>query len=475
MTIINTLKGRLIIVFGFFIIVIMSAISPMIFNKMKSLIVTKHIVSAQRVTHTGAIPIIEAMLSNTVGNTIPNEYINNSLDILRATSTEQILFTYFISDNGESILSTSFDQSWHDHEYVPQFDYTIYQESGRWILQTIERIEISTKLWGFLVIGFNADDILSEVKHTFSEVYIIVSMVILFTLFMVYIISEVLTKRLNLLTNAVDRFDFYPMEEELPVGDDEIGRLAIHFSDLWKRLIKSRQEIKESDRNLFHTEKLAAIGRLAAGIAHEINNPLTGIRHSINNVLEDPDDKVSREEYLELIDEALKKIESIISKLLGFSHRQDEKNVNSSINDSINTVSKLIDYSIQSKKVRLKLNLDKNIPTINCSPHLLDEIAMNIILNSIDAVPSEGIINCNTLIEKENIVFTVEDNGHGISSSILENIFEPFFTTKDVNKGTGLGLYVTREIVQGLNGTIDITSKVDIGTKFTVKIPFIIK
>jgi signal transduction histidine kinase len=475
MTIINTLKGRLILVFGIFLIIVMSAVSPIIFNKMKELILTKHIISAQRLTHTGAIPLIDAMLSNSVGNLIPNEYIHNSLDILRATSNEQILFAYFISDDGKNIFSSTFDPSWHNHDYIPQFDYTIFSKSDHWILQTVERIEISTKLWGFLVIGFNADDILSEVKQTFIQVFIVAGMVILFTLFIVYIIAEILTKRLNLLTQAVDRFDFYPIEEELPVGDDEIGRLAIHFSDLWKRLIKSRQELKESDRNLFHTEKLAAIGRLAAGVAHEINNPLTGIRHSINNVLEDPDDKASREEYLELIDEALKKIESIISKLLGFSHRQDEKNANSSINDSINTVSKLIEYSVQSKNIRLELNLDKNIATIKCSPHLLDEIAMNIILNSIDAVKSGGKIICTTLVEKDNVVFTVEDNGHGISSANLDSIFEPFFTTKDVKKGTGLGLYVTREIIQGLNGTIEISSKVDIGTKFTVKIPFIIE
>ena len=475
MTIVNTLKGRLILVFGFFLIILMSAVSPMIFNKMKGLILTKHIVSAQRLTHTGAIPIIDAMLANTVGNTVPNEYFSNSLDILRATSNEQILFAYFISSDGKNIISTTFDPGWYDHNYIPQLNSSIFKEADHWILQTNERIQISTKLWGFLVIGFNADSVLSEVKQTFFQVYMISAMIILFTLFVVYIIAEVMTKRLNLLAQAVERFDFYPIEEDLPIGDDEIGRLANRFSDLWKRLVKSRQELKESDLNLFHTEKLAAIGRLAAGVAHEINNPLTGIRHSINNVLEDPDDKASREEYLELIDEALKKIESIISKLLGFSHRQDEKNAISSINDSIDTVIKLLDYSLQSKNIKLELNLGKDNPTVNCSPHLLDEIAMNIILNAIDAVAEKGEIICSTNQKDDNIIFTVEDDGHGISRSNLDSIFEPFFTTKDVKKGTGLGLYVTREIIQGLSGTIDISSKVEIGTKFIVKIPCIIE
>ena len=232
MPIINTLKGRLILVFGFFLIIVMSAVSPMIFNKMKGLILTKHIISAKRLAHTGAIPIIDAMLSNTVGNTIPNEYINNSLDILRTTSNEQILFAYFIGDDGKNILTSTYDPTWNDHEYLPQFNYSIFQESDHWILQTVERIEISTKLWGFLVIGFNADDILSEVKHTFTQVYIVAGLIILFTLFMVYIIAEVLTKRLNLLTQAVDKFDYYPIEEMLPEGDDEIGRLSLHFSNL---------------------------------------------------------------------------------------------------------------------------------------------------------------------------------------------------------------------------------------------------
>jgi len=468
----NTLKTKLIVVFGFFLVIIMSAVSPLIFNKMKDLILTKHIESTQRLTHTGTIPIIEAMLSSSTGNIIPSEYINQTLELLRESSVEQVYYTYLMDEKGKTVLASSFDDEWGEQNYIPNYENVIFNKSDKWTLQSIEPINISTKIWGYLVVGINADEILSEVKRTFLQLYFIAGMVILFTLFIVYVISETLTKRLNLLTEAVDNFNLYPVENILPEGDDEIGRLAAHFSDMLKRLIKSREELKETDRNLFHTEKLAAIGRLAAGVAHEINNPLTGIRYSINNVLEDPDDKISREEYLELIDEALKKIESIISKLLGFSRRQDDKQTASSINESIITVTKLLDYSIQSKKIKLTLDLDEKIPIIQCSSYILDEIAMNTILNSIDAVEMGGIIKCNTSKIDENIILIIEDNGHGISDDDLDNIFEPFYTTKDVKKGTGLGLYVTREIVDGLNGTIDINSKLNKGTKFTITIPY---
>jgi two-component system NtrC family sensor kinase len=302
-------------------------------------------------------------------------------------------------------------------------------------------------------------------------IYWVVGFIIIVMLFVVNGISEYLTRRLNQLGNAVKQFNLYPSDESLPEGDDEIGQLATNFEHLRRRLIQSGQKIKESERNVFHAEKLASIGRLAAGMAHEINNPLTGIRYSINNILEDELEEKERNDYLRLIDDALKNIESVIAKLLGFSRRKGDYKSKVSFNDALLTVQKLLDYSIKSKEIEIVTNFQPDLPEIHCSAHLLDELSMNLIMNAIDASEIGGKIVCSTSFEKNRIQFSVEDWGHGIRQKDISKVYDPFFTTKEVGKGTGLGLYVVQEIVLGLGGEIKLSTQIDSGAKFTIHLP----
>jgi len=466
-----TLKSRLIIVFGTLLIGVLSLISVVVFDEMKNLILAKHIESAQSVANTEAITLTDAMLSESMGKLLPAGYLDNVLHKLRTESINTIFYSKFIPPYSNELIASSIDPSWHTSTKNNISDKTIFKANNNWVLEVIEEVSISTKVWGYLVLGFDATPIHNEVRRILFFIYTAVGGAIFITLFFINIIAETLTRRLNLLSSAVDEFDTYILGKNLPEGDDEIGKLASNFNDLRKRLIQSRQELKDSERNVFHAEKLAAIGRLAAGVAHEINNPLTGIRHSINNILNDKDGKLNKDEYLTLIDEALGKIESVVSKLLGFSRRKGDKSTDTSINDAIITITKLLDYSITSKKIELKMDLDSDIPSIHCNPHLIDEICMNLIINALDACESGCKIMCRSYSDNQHVVLEIDDNGHGIQSKNIQRIFEPFFTTKEVGKGTGLGLYVTREIVNGLGGEIDLTTHVNSGTKFTVKLP----
>ena len=457
--------------FGSLMVVVMSLSSITVFEKMKSLILEKYIESAQRVTHMGTISIVDGMLAAETERALPTDYYERSLRTLMKQSNQEILYAYFLDENGQSLLPAALN---HINKINPN-DFKLgtsvsYQQKG-WVLQTMSGVGISTKVWGYLVLGFDAAQIHQEVKQVLFLIYVASGVVILVILFATNIIAETMTRRLNQLSVAVDQFNLYPVDEALPEGDDEIGRLASNFNRLRNRLFQSRLNLKQSERNLFHAEKLASIGRLAAGVAHEINNPLTGIRHSINNILEDDISTKDHDQYLNLIDEALKNIENVISKLLGFSRRKGDSQSDSSMNDAIITVVKLLDFSIQSKNIDFKMDLDIELPEIHCNPHVLDEIAMNLIMNAIDASDVGGKILCMTHFEKNNILFCVEDWGHGISHQDIHKIFEPFFTTKEVGKGTGLGLYVTQEIVNGLGGKIDLSTKASAGTKFTIKLP----
>jgi len=471
MLMIHSLKSRLFIIFGSLLIAILSIGSLMVFHQMKTLIIEKNIEVVQRVAHTGVIPLADAMVSQSMGKTLPIGFIDHILTKLRNESDQKIYYAKFISHDGQFVIASSSDKEWVLTHNAFSFNPKIYLHQNRWIVEAVEHVAISTKTWGYLVLGFEADSIQAEVMQVLWGVYMVVGLFIFIMLFVVAIISESLTRRLNQLSAAVGQFNLYPVDDGLPDGNDEIGQLSDSFKKLRQRLIRSRANLKESERNVFHAEKLASIGRLAAGVAHEINNPLTGIRHSINNILKDDVDKKERHEYLRLIDDALKNIESVISKLLGFSRRKGDELFNASINEAILTVSKLLEYSIKSKNIHFETNLYSNIPAIRCDPHLLDEISMNLIMNAIDASDDGGKIVCTSTYENEKIFFSIEDWGHGISQQDISKIFDPFFTTKDVGKGTGLGLYVTQEVVRGLGGEINLTTQPDSGTKFTIQFP----
>lgn len=467
----TTLKSRLFLVFGSLMVIVMFIASIIVFEKMKSLILEKHLESAQRVTHMGTIPLVDGLLAAETGGTLPVDYYERSLRTLMKQSKQEILYAYFLDENGQSLLPQALNNiNIINPESLKLGTSVSYQQNG-WVLQTMYHVGVSTKVWGYLVLGFDAVQIHREVKQVLFLIYVASGIVILIVLFATNIIAETMTRRLNQLSVAVDRFNLIPDSEALPESDDEIGRLAKNFNQFRQRLLQSRLNLKQSERNLFHAEKLASIGRLAAGVAHEINNPLTGIRHSINNILEDDLSTVDRNQYLNLIDDALKNIESVISKLLGFSRRKGDDRSDSSMNDAISTVVKLLDFSIQSKSVDFTSELDLELPPVHCNPNVLDELAMNLIMNAIDASDVGGKILCTTRFDNNNILFCIEDWGHGIRHQDLPKIFEPFFTTKDVGRGTGLGLYVTQEIVRGLGGKIHLSTIPHSGAKFTIKLP----
>ena len=467
----TTLKSRLFLVFGSLMVIVMFIASITVFEKMKSLILEKHLESAQRVTHMGTIPLVDGLLAAETGGTLPVDYYERSLRTLMKQSKQKILYAYFLDEKGQSLLPQALNNiNIINPESFKLGTSVSYQQNG-WVLQTMYGVGVSTKVWGYLVLGFDAVQIHREVKQVLFLIYVTSGIVILIVLFATNIIAETMTRRLNQLSVAVDRFNLIPDSEALPESDDEIGRLAKNFNQFRQRLLQSRLNLKQSERNLFHAEKLASIGRLAAGVAHEINNPLTGIRHSINNILEDDLSTVDRNQYLNLIDDALKNIESVISKLLGFSRLKGDDHSDSSMNDAISTVVKLLDFSIQSKSVDFISKLDLELPPVHCNPNVLDELAMNLIMNAIDASDVGGKILCTTRFDNNNILFCIEDWGHGIRHQDLPKIFEPFFTTKDVGRGTGLGLYVTQEIVRGLGGKIHLSTIPHSGAKFTIKLP----
>ncbi len=265
-----------------------------------------------------------------------------------------------------------------------------------------------------------------------------------------------------------------------PVIDAEGNFLGVRASnrDITKRK-NAEQALRESEQLLLQAHKMEAIGRLAAGIAHEINNPLAIINEKaglIKDFLEFSGDfEQSKEKFLTLISgifESVGRCRTITHRLLGFSRRMEVSYDKIDLNDTVQEVIEFIEKEVLYKNVRLEKHLRKDIPRIISDKGQLQQVFLNMLNNAVDAVDKGGIIEVTTDIkDKDTVEVLIKDNGHGIPEHTLNHIFEPFYTTKEKGKGTGLGLSISYGIIRKLGGTILVRSQVDRGTTFTIEIP----
>jgi two-component system NtrC family sensor kinase len=228
-----------------------------------------------------------------------------------------------------------------------------------------------------------------------------------------------------------------------------------------------------NQQRLMRSEKLAAIGRLAAGIAHEINNPLTSVLTFSSILLRKAEDW--QRERLDIIVKETTRCREIVRGLLDFARQSEPKKEISDVNRIIETALTLTKNQLakaREKAIGVVKELG-TLPAIPVDPNQILEVLVNILINAVDAMPQKGMLKVTSRkVESEpSIEIRIADTGDGISPENLGKIFDPFFTTKEAGKGTGLGLAVSHGIVERHNGTIDVESTVGQGTTFIIRLP----
>jgi two-component system NtrC family sensor kinase len=269
---------------------------------------------------------------------------------------------------------------------------------------------------------------------------------------------------------------FNRMSLQLRAANEEIVSWAKTLED---RVEEKTRELKRAHAHVLQVEKMATIGKMAAVVAHEINNPLAGIltyAKLLKRWVERGDvitpKKDEAEQCLDLIASESRRCGDLVKNLLTFS-RISQMNIQSSdLNAIVGRVVRLLAHQLKMNAVELHEDLAQGLPALQCDPGQIEQVLLALMINAIDAMPRGGNLWVQTRAQDEaELCFEVRDDGSGMPPEILERIFEPFLTTKESGKGVGLGLAVSHNIIQRHHGSIDVQSEVGKGTTFIVSLP----
>lgn len=236
-------------------------------------------------------------------------------------------------------------------------------------------------------------------------------------------------------------------------------------------IAKDITEQKRFEQQISQTEKMSAIGLLAAGIAHEVNNPLGGISNCLYNLGKKNFPPEREKDYYKAMEDGVDRVKRIVSQLLEFAQQHEPELTEVDINILIDDLLSLIDCTCSKKGICIEKKQSPNLQKFKVDRHKILQVLTNVLINASQAIKEKGKITIKTTQNDGWCIIDIIDNGPGIPANILPKIFDPFFTTKDVGEGTGLGLSVSRGIIEMHNGTIDVKSEVEKGSTFTIKLP----
>ena len=316
--------------------------------------------------------------------------------------------------------------------------------------------------------SFLAFEIVMDVSSTFRKVEQLRNVIILST----FVTGLALFFVVWLIATRADRAIKFENQERIALS----AQIKRQNEDLELIVSQRTQQLRDTQAGLVQMEKMAATGQLAAGIAHEINNPVGIIKNRLELLLDDV--KLERpipdlESHFSMMHRQIERIGNIAGKLLSFARKSTTERVPVNIDQAINGLLLLVGKELEKRGIRLELDIPENLPQIQGNSTELEQVFLNLLINAMDATDRGGAISIIARQSDNRIQIRISDTGTGIAPENLSRLYDPFFTTKDVGVGTGLGLSITYRIVEDHGGTIMVASAPGHGTTFTLHFPIL--
>ncbi len=417
---------------------------------------------------------IAGNLSERIANFILlKDYFQTSKALKEVLNREQDLEYIFVTDEEGNIFAHTFNNgtppdllSWNPLNRGPTNVQLLDTEKG-YIRDVGMSVLNDTEVE--LHVGIREDSLKSTLSKMRYITYPVIILVMLLGVIASFFMSRLITKPLNKFvefTRILGRGEF---SKRLEVhSKDELGYLAHSFNRLSWELRAAKEKIEDAYTytHLLQAEKLSSIGQISSGLAHELKNPITTLKMLFQAFEEQPD---MTKEDAGIIHNEIEKIDTILTRFLGFVRQKDFNFSEIDINPLVDRVLSLATFDLQKYGIVVHKDIAEVLPRIKGDRSLLEQVFLNLVLNSIQAMPDGGEIRISGKTDNGFVEVMIRDKGSGIPSDIHSKVFDPFFTTK--TDGTGLGLSIAYTIVTSHRGKLFFHSKEGSGTVFTVRLP----
>jgi signal transduction histidine kinase len=332
-------------------------------------------------------------------------------------------------------------------------------------------LSIGKKRWGTLKIGVSLEQAEHEIITTIGTIVLLTLVLVAAGFAIILLLSRRFINPITQLASTMEkaRGDYLDVKVEVK-GHDELAALGERFNSMIERIRQANEDLRKANEKMIQSEKLASIGILASGVAHEINNPLGGLFNCVQMLKQSGDNPEFRERYLDLVKEGLDKIETTVSKLLWMSRKSEHAPVAVNVRNAVDGVYHFVEYKIQKSNIKFVNDVPGDLHVI-VDLHDFQQMLLNLMINAVHAMHDGGHLSIRGHQDNGTIKIDIIDTGIGIAPENVGRIFDPFFTTKPTGEGTGLGLWLTYGIMKNYNGEITVESEMGKGSRFTISFP----
>ncbi|MCJ7679916.1 MAG: cache domain-containing protein, partial [Candidatus Aminicenantes bacterium] len=351
--------------------------------------------------------------------------------------------------------------------------------------------DIDDHIIGILYVGMLEKPYLEIRDNIMAAFTVMAGIFAVVLLFILGVITTSIIKPLGNMVVATEKIAAGDLSHEVQISSgDELGHLASSFNRMidnlrtannklvqWGKILEKRvedrtKELQDTQASLIQSEKMASLGKLAAGIAHEINNPLTSILIHAHLLLEQEKEMPSTES-LKMIRDETTRCSSIVKGLLEFSHQNPPHMIPVDVNHLLEVTIAMVQNQVSFHNIRIETELTRNLPPLTVDKDKIKQVFLNLMINAAEATPQAGVLTIRTGLTSDGrfVLIKFMDTGSGIPEKFLVKLFDPFFTTK--SGGTGLGLAISYGIIKQHNGNIEVESEVGKGSTFIIRLPVI--
>ena len=473
------LQFRFILITTCAIIAMMSVLGYLAVEREKGILYAEVEKQGRLLGETLAIPIINDLIYERLGLVEEGGLLDNYILEIFNRQDADLLYMAILDEEGKVISHndvTEYGKVYSDRltQRILVEDKTAVQHfsrAGHNALDFGVPLSIGRKRWGTLKFGISLEKVEHEILATVKRIAAL-TVVLLFAGFaIIVLLSRRFISPITQLANTMEqaRGDYLDLKVDVK-GHDELAVLGERFNSMIERIRQANEELKKTHEKLVQSEKLASIGVLAAGVAHEINNPLGGIFNCLQMLKQNGEDPKLREKYLDLVREGMDRIESTVSKLLWMARKTERSPVEVNIRNAVEGVYSFLKYKIRDGRIAFRNEVPEGL-RFTFDVHDLQQLLLNLFINAVHAMEPEGVLTVKADRQDSFVAIEVTDTGCGIPPEKVGRIFDPFFTTKTTGEGTGLGLWLTYEIVRSYGGEIAVESETGKGSRFTMRFP----